>query len=47
MALMEVLKYGFSSENSWIKLGRSFAFDFTGKNKEIRKLFIKAASGVI
>ena len=47
MALMEVLKYGFSSENSWIKLGRSFAFDFTRKNKEIRKLFIKAASGVI
>ena len=47
MALMEVFKYGFASENSWIKLGRNFAFDFTKKNKEIRKLFIKAASGVI
>ena len=47
LALMEVFKHGFENNNPWIKLGRNFIFDLTANNKELKKLFIKGAAGVI
>ena len=35
IALMEAFKRGFGSENIWIKLGRSFAFDFANNTKAV------------
>ena len=47
LALMEVFKHGFENNNPWIKLGRNFIFDLTANNKELKKLFIKGAAGII
>ena len=37
IALMEAFKRGFGSENIWIKLGRSFAFDFANNTKVLKQ----------
>ena len=47
IALMEAFKRGFGSENIWIKLGRSFAFDFANNTKALKQRLIKEAAGVI
>ena len=47
IALMEAFKRGFGSENIWIKLGRSFAFDFANNTKVLKQRLIKEAAGVI
>ena len=47
IALMEAFKRGFGSENIWIKLGRSFAFDFANNTKALKRRLIKEAAGVI
>ena len=47
IALMEAFKRGFGSENIWIKLGRSFAFDFANKTKPLKQRLIKEAAGII
>jgi len=47
IALMEAFKRGFGSENIWIKLGRSFAFDFANNTKSLKRRLIKEAAGVI
>jgi 2-octaprenylphenol hydroxylase len=47
IALMEAFKRGFGSENIWIKLGRSFAFDFANNTKGLKRRLIKEAAGVI
>ena len=47
IALMEAFKRGFGSENIWIKLGRSFAFDFANNTKSLKQRLIKEAAGVI
>ena len=47
IALMEAHRRGFGSENIWIKLGRSFAFDFANNTKVLKQRLIKEAAGVI
>ena len=46
IALMEAFKRGFGSENIWMKLGRSFAFNFANNTKVLKQRLIKEAAGI-
>ena len=46
IALMEAFKRGFGSENIWMKLGRSFAFNFANNSKVLKQRLIKEAAGI-
>jgi len=46
VALMELFKQGFESNNPWLKLSRNMAFKVASKNKILKRNLIKQAAGI-